>query len=150
MRHSCLKFFSTHTVRAFHLKANDIAQKLFWSQILLILTVQAITKSGPKATHESLIPRSWDVLGQSDNRKGSSGVVKGVSWRNLVPKFPQNLYYWILTLNHSVLAVWVWSLISWLTTVLYQFCFQKIYMLCATCCSDWLFCVLKALLKSLE
>lgn len=68
----------------------------FWSQILLILTVQAITKSGPKATHESLIPRSWDVLGQWDNRKGSSGVVKGVSWRNLVPKFPQNLYYWIL------------------------------------------------------
>ena len=29
MHHSCLKFSPTHTVRAFHLIANDIAQKLF-------------------------------------------------------------------------------------------------------------------------
>ena len=36
----------------------------FWSQSLLILTAQAINKSGPKVTCENIIPRSWDVLGQ--------------------------------------------------------------------------------------
>ena len=36
----------------------------FSSQSLLILTAQAINKSGPKVTCENIIPRSWDVLGQ--------------------------------------------------------------------------------------
>ena len=79
-----------------------------------------------------------------DKRKGSSGVVKGVSWSN-APKMTTESYP-----APQCSCCLSMILIYWPTPVLYQFCFEIIYMLCATCCSYWLFCVLKALLKSLE